>query len=318
MAFYSMLISALSQGMLYAPMALGVFVTFRILKTPDLTVDGSFVFGMTACAAVTIAGHPVLALLVGAAAGALAGFFTALLQTKLRIEPILAGILVAAGLYTVNYAVLGGQSNLYLQYDTVNSAGTAVKESSPTIYKNFSALFAGVDSPLLDTNAQVLILTLAIVAVLTAALGVFFFTRPGMAIRATGDNEEMVRSSSINADLTRTAGVMLANALVALSGALLCQQQRYADLNCGSSMLVMGLASVIIGRVLFGDRGIVVSLVSAVAGSLLYRVIIQAAYKVEMPSYAVKLLSTVIVICALAVPLLRRKGSRRQEGGGAV
>lgn len=318
MAFYSMLISALSQGMLYAPMALGVFVTFRILKTPDLTVDGSFVFGMTACAAVTIAGHPVLALLVGAAAGALAGFFTALLQTKLRIEPILAGILVAAGLYTVNYAVLGGQSNLYLQYDTVNSAGAAVKESSPTIYKNFSALFAGVDSPLLDTNAQVLILTLAVVALLTAALGVFFFTRPGMAIRATGDNEEMVRSSSINADLTRTAGVMLANALVALSGALLCQQQRYADLNCGSSMLVMGLASVIIGRVLFGDRGIVVSLISAVAGSLLYRVIIQAAYKVEMPSYAVKLLSTVIVICALAVPLLRRKGSRRQEGGGAV
>ena len=238
MVYYTMLISALSQGLLYAPMALGVFVTFRILKTPDLTVDGSFVFGMTVCAAVTIAGHPVLALFAGTAAGALAGFFTALLQTKLRVEAILAGILVAAGLYTINYAVLGGQSNLYLQYDTVNAAGAAVKESSPTIYKNFAALFAGVDSPLLDSNAQVLLLTLAIVAALTAVLGVFFFTRPGMAIRATGDNEEMVRSSSINADLTRTAGVMLANALVALSGALLCQQQRYADLNCGSSMMV--------------------------------------------------------------------------------
>lgn len=315
MVYYNMLISALSQGMLYAPMALGVFITFRILKTPDLTVDGSFVFGMTACAAVTIAGHPVLALFAGAAAGALAGLFTALLQTKLRIEPILAGILVAAGLYTVNYAVLGGQSNLYLQYETVNSAGATVNEASPTIYKNFAALFAGTDNALLDTNAQVLILTLVIVAVLAAVLSVFFFTRPGMAIRATGDNEEMVRSSSINADLTRTAGVMLANALVALSGALLCQQQRYADLNCGSSMLVMGLASVIIGRALFGDRGIVGGLLSAVGGSLLYRVIIQAAYKIEMPSYGVKLLSTLIVVCALALPLLKR---RAEQKGGAV
>ncbi len=313
MMIYSMLISALSQGLLYAPMALGVFVTFRILRTPDLTVDGSFVFGMTVCAAVTIAGHPVLALLAGAAAGALAGLFTALLQTKLRVEPILAGILVAAGLYTVNYAVLGGQSNLYLQHDAVNSAGAAVKEASPTVYKNFAALFEGVDSKLLDSNAQVLLLTLAVVAALTALLGVFFFTRPGMAIRATGDNEEMVRSSSINADLTRTAGVMLANALVALSGALLCQQQRYADLNCGSSMLVMGLASVIIGQVLFGDRGIVGGLISAVGGSLLYRIIIQAAYQVDMPSYAVKLLSTLIVVAALAVPLAQRKLARGRK-----
>lgn len=143
MVYYSMLVSALSQGLLYAPMALGVFITFRILKTPDLTVDGSFVFGMTACAAVTIAGHPVLALFVGAAAGALAGFFTALLQTRLEVEPILSGILVAAGLYTVNYTVLGGQSNLYLQYDTVNAAGSPVKEASPTVYKSFSALFSG-------------------------------------------------------------------------------------------------------------------------------------------------------------------------------
>lgn len=315
MVFYALLISALSQGMLYAPMALGVYITFRILKTPDLTVDGSFVFGMTACAAVTIAGHPVLALLAGAAAGALAGFFTALLQTKLRIEPILSGILVAAGLYTVNYAVLGGQSNLYLQYETVNDAGATVNESSPTIYKIFAALFDGADSAFLDANAQVLLLTLIIVAVLTALLSVFFFTRPGMAIRATGDNEEMVRSSSINADLTRTAGVMIANALVALSGALLCQQQRYADLNCGSSMLVMGLASVIIGRALFGDRGIVGGLLSAAGGSLLYRVIIQAAYKIEMPSYGVKLLSTLIVVCALALPLLRKGRTARQKGG---
>ncbi len=162
-----------------------------------------------------------------------------------------------------------------------------------------------------------LLLTLVIVVLLTAALGVFFFTRPGMAIRATGDNEEMVRASSINADLARTAGVMLANSLVALSGALLCQQQRYADLNCGSSMLVMGLASVIIGQVLFGDRGIVGGLISAVGGSLVYRVVIQAAYKVNMPSYTVKLLSTLIVVCALAVPLIKRKLASTGKGAAA-
>ncbi|MEA4933016.1 MAG: ABC transporter permease, partial [Lawsonibacter sp.] len=117
---------------------------------------------------------------------------------------------------------------------------------------------------------------------------------------------------------TRTAGVMLANALVALSGALLCQQQRYADLNCGSSMLVMGLASVIIGQVLFGDWGIVGGLISAVGGSLLYRMIIQAAYQIDMPSYAVKLLSTLIVVCALAVPLMQKKLIRERKGDEAI
>lgn len=311
---YDLLVAALSQGLLYAPMALGVYITFRILKTPDLTVDGSFVFGMTVCAVVTIAGHPLLALPAAAAAGALAGLFTALLQTKLRIEAILSGILVAAGLYTVNYAVLGGQSNRYLQYETVNEAGAVVNQTSPTLYKLFSGLFQGGSSSLLTGNAQVLLLTLAIVAILTAVLSVFFLTRPGMAIRATGDNEEMVRASSINADLTRTAGIMLSNALVALSGGLLCQQQRYADLNCGSSMLVTGLASVIIGQVLFGDRGIVGGLISTVAGSCLYRIVLQAAYRADMPSYMVKLLSTLIVVCALAVPLIREKIAHHGKG----
>ena len=315
MVLYSMLLSALSQGLLYAPMALGVYITFRILQTPDLTVDGSFVFGMTVSAVVTIAGHPVLALVCGALAGALAGFFTALLQTKLKVEPILSGILVSTGLYTVNYAVLGGQSNLYLQSQVKNASGAMVNASSPTIYRLFGALPVCGQGFLKETNAQVLVLTLCIVTLLVAALSVFFFTRPGMAIRATGDNEEMVRSSSINADLTRTAGVMLANALVSLSGALLCQQQRYADLNCGNGMLVMGLASVIIGQALTGRHGVVCGLVSAAGGSLLYRVVLQLAYKVNMPSYAVKLLSALIVVLALSMPLIQKKLASLRKGG---
>ena len=315
MVLYSMLLSALGQGLLYAPMALGVYITFRILQTPDLTVDGSFVFGMTVSAVVTIAGHPVLALVCGALAGALAGFFTALLQTKLKVEPILSGILVSTGLYTVNYAVLGGQSNLYLQSQVKNASGAMVNASSPTIYRLFGALPECGQGFLKETNAQVLVLTLCIVILLVAALSVFFFTRPGMAIRATGDNEEMVRSSSINADLTRTAGVMLANALVSLSGALLCQQQRYADLNCGNGMLVMGLASVIIGQALTGQRGVVCGLISAAGGSLIYRVVLQLAYKVNMPSYAVKLLSALIVVLALSMPLIQKKLASLRKGG---
>ena len=313
----NLLMSALSQGMLYAPMALGVFVTFRILRTPDLTVDGSFVFGMTVCAAVTIAGYPIAALLRGALAGALAGLCTALLQTKARVEPILSGILVSTGLYTINYAVLGGQSNLYLQRAVTNAQGAVVNESCQTIYRMLSQQLKGVGGLLKDANTQVLLLTLVLVAVLVAVLAVFFFTRPGMAIRATGDNEEMVRSSSINADRMRTLGVMLANALVAFSGALLCQQQRYADLNCGNGMLVMGLASVIIGQVLGGKRGVIAGLLSAVGGSLVYRIVLQLAYRLDMPSYSVKLLSTLIVILALTLPRLRKRLSRQLKKGGA-
>ena len=312
----TLLISALSQGMLYAPMALGGFITFRILKTPDLTVDGSFVFGMTVCAAVTVAGYPIAALVCGALAGALAVLCTALLQTRARVEPILSGILVSTGLYTVNYAVLGGQSNLYLQRVVVNAQGAVVNESCQTLYRMFSRLLKNMGSPLKDSNTQVLLLTLGIVAALIVVLGVFFFTRPGMAIRATGDNEEMVRSSSINADRMRTLGVMLANTRVALSGALLCHQQRYADLNCGSGMLVMGLASVIIGQVLGGRRGVVAGLLSAAGGSLIYRMVLQLAYRMDMPSYYVKLLSTLIVIVALTLPRLRKELARRMKKGG--
>ena len=303
----NLLISALSQGMIYAPMALGVFVAFRILNTPDLTIDGSFVVGMCVCAVVTIAGHPYLALLCGLLAGALAGLITGLLQTKLEINPILSGILTMTGLYTVNFMLLGGQSNLYLQRTELNSAGAETQVASETLYKSFRSLMVDLtNNKKFDANLSALIITTLIMAIVAASLAVFFRTRSGMAIRATGDNEEMVRSSSINADRSRVLGIMISNALVAFSGALLCEQQRYADLNFGSGMLVVGLASVIIGQVFFGNRGVTLGIISAAVGSLVYRVILQLAYKVEMPSYAVKLLSAVIVVIALTIPRIKR------------
>lgn len=297
------MVSALGQGFIYAPMALGVFLTFSILKTPDLTVEGSFVFGMTACVNITIAGHPILGLVVGTLAGAIAGLCTGLLQTKLQIDPILSGILTMTGLYTINYAILGGQSNRYLQYETTNDLGVTVNKPADTVYKMFQRTF-GED---MSSGLVAFILTMIIVAVTCLVLVVFFRTRKGMAIIATGDNEEMVRSSSINADVSRIGGVMISNALVAFSGALLCQYQKYADLNCGNGMLVMGLASVIIGLTFFANRSVTVQAVGVVIGSLLYRIIIQVAYKIDMPSYAVKLLSAVIVIIALVIPWLQKK-----------
>ena len=309
----NLLISALSQGMIYAPMALGVYVAFRVLNTPDLTIDGSFVFGMCACAVVAIAGHPYLALLCGLLAGALAGLMTGVLQTKLEINPILSGILTMTGLYTVNFMLLGGQSNLYLQRTETNSAGAETQVASETLYKAFRGWMVDwTGNRKFDANLSALIVTTLIVAVAVIALAVFFRTRTGMAIRATGDNEEMVRSSSINADRARVLGIMIANALVAFSGALLCQQQRYADLNFGSGMLVVGLASVIIGQVFFGNHGVTLGIISAVVGSMVYRVILQLAYKVEMPSYSVKLLSAVIVVIALTIPRVRRIIAQRR------
>ena len=309
----SLLVSALSQGMIYAPMALGVFVAFRVLITPDLTIDGSFVAGMCVCAVVAISGHPYLALLCGMLAGALAGLVTGLLQTKLEINPILSGILTMTGLYTINFMLLGGQSNLYLQRTELNSAGAQTQVASETLYKSFRSFMAALTgNRKFDANLSALIVTTLIVAATVIILAVFFRTRTGIAIRATGDNEEMVRSSSINADRSRALGIMISNALVAFSGALLCEQQRYADLNFGSGMLVVGLASVIIGQAFFGNRGVTLGILSAVAGSLVYRVILQVAYKVDMPSYAVKLLSAVIVVIALTIPRIRRLAARRR------
>lgn len=309
MNYTEMLLSALSQGVIYAPMALGVYVAFRILHTPDLTIDGSFVFAMTVCAYFTIAGHPVIGILLGTIFGAVAGLITGILQTQLKINPILSGILTMTGLYTINYMVLGGQSNQYLQSIITNDKGLSTPQSSQTIFRLFGTSLA--------PEQYVLIISTVILIVVLILVAVFFKTRTGMAIRATGDNEEMVLSSSINADVSRTFGIMLANALVGLSGALLCQQQRYADIGSGHGMLVVGLASVIIGQTFFGRKGVTLGLIASIVGSIAYRIILQFSYQLNMPSYSVKLLSALIVIIALTIPLITKKiGAARLRNQG--
>ena len=283
------IIGSLQLGLLYAAMAMGVFVTFRILDIADLTVDGSFVTGMaTAAVVASAANNPVLGILAGTAAGGLAGLITGLLLTKVKVPPILAGIITMTGLYSINMFIMGEKSNLSLVGQ--ETVFTWVCKASP-----------------LNDEIDKLILSALIIAAVAAILAVFFKTRPGMAIRATGDNEEMVRSSSINADVSKCLGIVIANACVGLSGSLICQYQMFSDVGYGTGMVVIGLASIIIGESICGRRGVGVGILSACVGSAVYRIIIALALRFEIfPSYALKLISAVIVALSIAIPTAKK------------
>lgn len=224
----AVIMSALELGCIYALVALALFLSFRILNIADMTTDGAFTLGCAVSATIAVAGHPLLALPAAMAAGACAGFITAFLQTKLKIPSILAGIITNTGLYTVNLAVMGFSSNVSMvKADTMFSL---VKPYLGSFYKLIPA------------------------AVLTVAVGIlltlFLKTRLGLSIRATGDNPDMVRASSINTAFTVTVGLCLSNAMTALSGAVLAQYQKTADINLGTGMVIIGLASLIIGETL--------------------------------------------------------------------
>lgn len=276
-------------GLIYGLLALGVYITFRILNTPDLTVEGSFTLGLSVSAALTVAGHPFVGIVLAIVAGAGAGCVTGLLQTKLSIHPVLSGILTMGGLYTINLLVLGSRSNLSLIgtngiFDNAFLLGLLGKNGSRTLIAALYCLLA------------------------LCVLILFFKTHLGLCIRASGNNEDMVRSSSIDVDGIRIVSLAVSNAFVALSGAVLAQYQGYADISSGVGILVVGLASVIIGEVLFGRRGVTIGLVSAVSGSLIYRFIIAFALKSDFfPTYAFKLLSAIIVVIALSVPAVKQK-----------
>ena len=280
----AVILSALELGCVYALVALALLISFRILNIADMTTDGSFTLGCAVSATVAVAGHPILALPAAMLAGAAAGGITALLQTRFRIPSILAGIITNTGLYTVNLAVMGFSSNVnMLRTDTV-----------------FTLL-----RPLLGPAYR--IVPAAAAAILAAiALVLFLKTRLGLSIRATGDNPDMVRASSINTGFTITVGLCLANALTALSGALLAQYQKTADINLGTGMVIIGLASLIIGESLFPRGKLWMKAAGALVGSLLYRFIIAIALRLDLPSECLKLISAVIVALAIGLPGLKR------------
>ena len=291
MISFAVIISALELGCIYALVALALFLSYRTLNIADMTTDGAFTLGCAVSATIAVAGHPLLAIPAAMAAGALAGFITAFLQTKMRIPSILAGIITNTGLYTVNLAVMGFSSNV-----SMLKAQTVFGYLKPCLGIFYRLVPAAV---------------LALVA--AGLLALFLKTRLGLSIRATGDNPDMVRASSINTAFTVTVGLCVANALTALSGAILAQYQKTADINLGTGMVIIGLASLIIGDTLTPRGKVGVKILGAVLGSVIYRFIIALALRLDLPSECLKLISAVIVALAIGLPAVRseKKGAKK-------
>lgn len=286
----SILQSALELGCIYSLVALALFISFSILNIADLSTDGCFTLGCAVGAMVTIAGHPFLALFAAMGAGICSGFVTAFLQTRMGVPSILAGIIVNTGLYTINIAVMGFSSNVNLfACDTIFSL--AKDKISASWYNNWYKF----------------LIVFVIVLLIGILLAWFLNTRLGLSIRATGDNEYMVRASSINPLFMITVGLCVANALTALSGAILGQYQKSSDINLGTGMVTIALASLIIGETLIGKGSMFKKVIGVVLGSCLYRFIVALALRMNVPAEALKLVSAIIVAIAIAFPYLKEK-----------
>ena len=277
-------LSSVELGVIYAIMALGVFLSFRTLNMPDLTVDGSFVLGAAVSAVLCTADHPFAGIALALAAGALAGIVTALLHTKLKIQPILAGILSMLALYSINLKVMGGRANIPLL--------------------NLKTVFS-LPQWMPDLERSALIISLVVLFAVMILLYFFLNTRIGLVLRATGDNEQMVRALGVSTDMTKVIGLALANALVGLSGALIAQYQSFTDVGMGIGMVIIGLASVIIGEAVFGTASLGRRLIAVVLGAILYRLVIAFALELGMPPTDLKLISAVIVCAALSAPAIK-------------
>ena len=280
----AIILSALELGFIYALVALALYLSFRVLNIADMTTDGAFTLGCAVSATVAVAGHPYLALPLAMLAGSCAGIITALLQTKWGVPSILAGIITNTGLYTVNLAVMGFSSNVNML-------------RSVTIFTPFPGM----------KIIPAVIITLLVGVVLV----VFLNTRLGLSIRATGDNPDMVRASSINTGLTITIGLAISNSITALSGAVLAQYQKTADINLGTGMVIIGLASLIIGETIFRKGKLWFKVLGAIVGCIIYRFIIAIALRLDLPSECLKLVSAIIVACAIALPAVKKnKGGK--------
>ncbi|NKQ18910.1 ABC transporter permease [Brevibacillus laterosporus] len=287
------IVGAFEQGLLFAVMVLGVFLTFRILNFPDLTVDGSFAMGGAIAATVIIDGmNPFLATLLAMLGGALAGIFTGILTTKGKINGLLAGILTMIALYSINLRIMGKKSNLpLLREETLYTKAQAVSIFDFHIY---------------GVSLASTIVFLIMVLILKVVMDWFLHTDLGLDIRATGDNDRMIRSFGANTDTTTIIGLALSNALVAASGALVAQHQGFADVGMGIGMIVIGLASVIIGEVLFGTKSMMRLTLAVILGSIVYRLVIAFALRAGFLASDMKLITAIIVIVALVLPNLMK------------
>lgn len=286
-------ITAIEEGFLYGLLALGIYISLRILDIPDLTTEGSFGFGSAVAAVVAAQGFSLLSFIAAFAAGVLAGVITGLLQTKLRVHPVLAGIITMSGLYSVNLMVRGS-SNLNFNDNSV-----------------FTKIFNLLGIAGADKKVTGLIIGAAVCVIITVLVIIFFRTHLGLCIRATGDNQDMVKASSINVDFSLIFGLALANGLIALSGALISHYLGLSDQSFSNGMLIYGLAAVIIGEAIFGKRNVALGLISAVVGSLIYKIIVAFVIDVSLfgknSENLMKLTCAIIVAATLVIPEIKRQ-----------
>ena len=287
---FSLVQTALELGLISALTVLALFLSYSMLNVCDLSTDGCFTLGATVGAAVAIAGYPYLSLPAAMAAGMLSGFITALLQTKMGVNSLLAGIIVNTALYSVNIAVMGNASVLNMN-------------KTETVFTKMRAL---LEHTALAGQYRLIV---AAVAVLLAAvlLGMFLRTRLGLAIRATGDNPDMVRSSSINPAVTTIVGLCLSNALTALSGCLLAQSQKSVNIDIGTGMVTVALASLLIGGVFLGRKKLPLRIFGMVLGAFVFRLVYTVALRFDMPAFMLKLVSAVVVVAAISIPYLKEQ-----------
>ena len=294
---FAIIQTALDNGLIFGLVALSLFISFSILDICDLSTDGCYMLGAAVGVAVTISGHPILALPASMLAGICSGYVTALLQTRFGVPSILAGIIVNTGLYTINLMAMGMKTSL-------NVVGTS------TIYDLFKALNG---SEFWMTWRRSVLLGILCILVYR-----FLGTRLGLSIRATGDSIAMVRASSINPGFTITVGLCLSNALTGLAGCLIGQYNKNAEINMGTGMVTIALASLTIGQTLFGRGRMLTRILGVIAGSIIYRFIIALALRLNVPTQAFKLVSAVIVAVAIAAPSARQMMRNKKKEAEAI
>lgn len=287
-AALSLLQTASELGLISALTVIALYLSYSMLNVCDLSTDGCFTLGATVGAVVTLSGHPFLAIPAAMAAGVLSGFITAFLQTKMGVNSLLAGIIVNTALYSVNIAVMGNSSILNMN-------------KTDTVFTKMLAVLRG--TPFME-QYKLIVAAIAVIAV-GALLALFLRTKLGLAIRATGNNPDMVRSSSINPVFTTIVGLCIANSFTALSGCLLAQSQKSVNIDIGTGMVTIALASLLIGNVFLGRKKIPLQIVGMVLGAFVFRLVYTIALRFDMPAFMLKLVSSVIVVAAISIPYLK-------------
>ena len=319
---FTALFGSVELGIIYAIMALGVYLTFRVLDFPDMTVDGSFVTGAGTAAMMIVLGYsPILATIVATVAGFIAGCVTGLLHTKGKINSLLAGILMMIALYSINLRIMGITSDSGVTRPNIPLLNT------DTVFSMFNHFWSklGIDDALSNLLSSmglksvpstwgILVLMLIVTFLIKCVLDWFLKTEVGLAIRATGDNKRMIRSFSANTDSLLILGLGISNAMVALAGALIAQYTKFSDIGLGIGMIVVGLASVIIGEAIFGTKSIVRTTFAVIAGAIIYRIIYALALRVDwLDTGDMKLITAIIVILALIIPQIFNKQKEKKR-----